>query len=151
MGACPFPLLDGESLSTHHIHPRGSLTEPPKKKLRSRWDDDEEEVAREKELKQAKKLAFAAKLARERQELELHATRTGSRDGTPTARTPRREQPEASGRVSAHRRIPKRGREAHPLIESCRSVYSYEVSHVSTFPTPHSRIVLTLSCPPRSD
>lgn len=151
MGACPFPLLDRESLSTHHIHSRVSPPEPPKKKLRSRWDDDEEEVAREKELKQAKKLALAAKLARERQELELHATRTGSRDGTPTARIPGGDQLEASGRRSTSRGIPKRGREAHPLIESCRSVYSYEVSLVSTFHTSYSLSSLTLACPARSD
>ncbi|GAA5952971.1 hypothetical protein JCM3765_003021 [Sporobolomyces pararoseus] len=100
------------------------MAEPPKKKLKSRWDDDEEELAREKERKQAKKLALAAKLATERQEMELKAARAGgSRDGTPGSRTPGRDS--APSRTTA-RRIPKRGREAHPLIESCRSVYSYE-------------------------
>jgi len=112
-----------------------SVTEPPKKKLKSRWDDDEEEVAREKERKQAKKqAALAAKLANERQELESKA-RTASRDSTPLVRTPGREQ--GGARPPAARRIHKRGRDAHPLIESCRSVYSYEVSCRPSFILPY--------------
>ncbi|GAA6063066.1 hypothetical protein JCM10212_003124 [Sporobolomyces blumeae] len=107
------------------------MAEPPKKKLKSRWDDDDEEIAREKERKQAKKAALAARLASEKAQLER--TPNGSagasgagRAGTPGdgARTPGREQ--AGARVQQARRIPKRGRDAHPLIESCRSVYSYE-------------------------
>lgn len=138
--------LMGKLLATHTFyHRRNQLiclstftppnltTEPPKKKLKSRWDDDdEEEITREKERKKAKKAALAARLAKEKLELQTGGTTPSagssntSREGTPGSRTPGRDQDRT--RPPAARRIPKRGREAHPLIESCRSVYSYEVS-----------------------
>lgn len=101
--------------------------QPPRKK--SKWDDDEEEVAREKERRRAQKLA--ARLATEKDQLERSRERrlTDSPRGSGRSSvesTPRRAvwDENASPRP---RRMPRRGREAHPLLESCRSVYCYEV------------------------
>ncbi|CEQ41267.1 SPOSA6832_02979 [Sporobolomyces salmonicolor] len=99
------------------------MAEPPRKK--SKWDDDDDEIALERERKKAKKAALAARLASEKEQLvgRSGGSSAGSRESTPAARTPARVP--AEGRIPPGR-TPKRGREAHPLLESCRSVYSYE-------------------------
>ncbi|GJN91357.1 hypothetical protein Rhopal_004378-T1 [Rhodotorula paludigena] len=109
--------------------PTSASDQPPPRK-KSKWDDDPAELAAERERKRVKKAALAARLATEK---ELASSRGGaspsasasasaasatSREGTPA-----QLRSEAPVRI---RRIPKRGREAHPLLESCRSVYSYE-------------------------
>ncbi|GAA5912679.1 hypothetical protein JCM8208_007727 [Rhodotorula glutinis] len=96
---------------------------PPRKK--SKWDDDEADLAAARELKRAKKAALAARLATEKERASRAAAAEAgvgtSRSASATSRegTPARLE----GRA---RRISRRGREAHPLLESCRSVYSYE-------------------------
>ncbi|GAA5872368.1 hypothetical protein JCM8547_000910 [Rhodosporidiobolus lusitaniae] len=104
------------------------MSEPPRKK--SKWDDTEEDLALERERKRAKKAALAARLANEKEELAAAASRsvTASPGGSTGAETPvRRAQGEEDALRPALRKTgPKRGREAHPLLESCRSVYSYE-------------------------
>ncbi|BGP17165.1 hypothetical protein JCM10213_006040 [Rhodosporidiobolus nylandii] len=108
------------------------MSEPPRK--RSKWDDTDEDLALERQErerkrveKEAKKAALAARLEREKEQLAASAARAGS-VGSSGGGTPRRT---ADGREDALRSVSRpptrrRGREAHPLLESCRSVYSYE-------------------------
>lgn len=96
---------------------------PPRKK--SKWDDDEADLTAARELKRAKKAALAARLATEKERASRAAESSAS--ASVSAATSREGTPaRVEGQVRA-RRTPRRGREAHPLLESCRSVYSYEV------------------------
>lgn len=112
-------------------HPTSAPDQPPPRK-KSKWDDDPAELAAERERKRVKKAALTARLATEK---ELASSRGGaspsaSASASATASATSREGTPAQLRSEAPvriRRIPKRGREAHPLLESCRSVYSYEV------------------------
>ncbi|GAA6003401.1 hypothetical protein JCM10207_000316 [Rhodosporidiobolus poonsookiae] len=107
------------------------MAEPPRKK--SKWDDTDEDLAAERERKRAKKAALAARLASEKEQLASAAARGGtdspaggstpSHAGTPVRRAVGDED---ALRPALRRAPPKRGREAHPPLESCRSVYSYE-------------------------
>lgn len=109
------------------------VEEPPKKK--SKWDDlaEAEDLQVERELKRVKKAELLqAKLSRERDTLlgrrdETRSpgrqSRAGSSGGkgdsvAPLGRTAR------GGMARGSRRV----RDLHPALESCRSVYCYEVS-----------------------
>lgn len=114
-------------LSPPSRHP-GLLVEPPRKK--SKWDDiaDEEDKVAARERKRAKKAELDAKLAREREQLASRVAGS-SRGGSTSSRegTPGRSRGLGEAREAAPGRGPVRGRETHPLLESCRSVYCYEV------------------------
>ncbi|GAA5835105.1 hypothetical protein JCM11251_000165 [Rhodosporidiobolus azoricus] len=108
------------------------MSEPPRKK--SKWDDTEEDLALERERKRLKKEALADRLAREKEQLAAAALREKRRESRSVTSSPggagtpvrRAHGDEAALRPALRRTVPKRGREAHPLLESCRSVYSYE-------------------------
>ncbi|GAA5988293.1 hypothetical protein JCM10908_002152 [Rhodotorula pacifica] len=117
---------------------------PPRKK--SKWDqEDDHDKALEQERKRA---LVAARFAQEKQHLLQQRSSSSSsiRDGTasPARRgagtstdggggsdSSREGNGSNGGRMGQAgqvraRRIPRRGRAAHPLLDSCRSVYSYE-------------------------
>lgn len=109
----------------------GLLVEPPRKK--SKWDDDEEDQAAARERKRVKKAELESKLAREREQLAVRSAAAGvGRGGSQSSResTPGRIRTLGETR-DGKGRGPPRGRDAHPLLESCRSVYEYEVSSAS--------------------
>ncbi|GAA6014315.1 hypothetical protein JCM8202_005235 [Rhodotorula sphaerocarpa] len=104
---------------------------PPRKK--SKWDEeDEQDRAAEHERR---RLQAHARLLREKELRERSASRDSSVAGaSPLRANGSRDGGSDSGRdggprpaqARSLRRIPRRGRAAHPLLESCRSVYSYE-------------------------
>lgn len=129
--------MHSSSPSSHAGAGTGTPTgdEPPRKK--SKWADlaDEEDKAAARERKRIKKAELELKLAREKEIAKQHAGASGtagtsasgasSREGTPGTQS----RLAGAGGMRAGRGRP-RGRVAHPLLESCRSVYCYEVRHV---------------------
>lgn len=127
--ACGKP--DNERRGADLASRAGLIAEPPRKK--SKWDDlaDEEDVAAARERKRVKKAELEGKLAREREQLAGRSAAGSGRGGSQSSResTPGRIRTLGEARCG---RGPARGRDAHPLLESCRSVYSYEVSRSSS-------------------
>ncbi|POY71008.1 putative Cyclin-dependent kinase [Rhodotorula taiwanensis] len=109
---------------------------PPRKK--SKWDKEDEQDRAAAELDR-KRAAVAARLAREkdlagREPASSRGSsaalasplRNGAADGGSDAGSAGGSRRVTPGQPVPRARRPKRGRAAHPLLDSCRSVYSYE-------------------------
>ncbi|GAA5986305.1 hypothetical protein JCM11641_002037 [Rhodosporidiobolus odoratus] len=110
------------------------MSGPPRK--RSKWEDTDEDLARNKaekgqrrQEKEQKKLLLAKRLEREREAL-AYSTASTSAGSTPrrgdSMEAEMRPVRRSGSSIPSGSQQKRRGRDAHPLLESCRSVYSYE-------------------------